>query len=77
MIIILDSYFRIPTAIKSDSEFKWIRDLFDLINESGTAELFRSRLIPGFIAVFGLLIPQDIQAFYVNVTTSLGGLRRA
>ena len=29
------------------------------------ADLFRTRLIPGFIAVFGLLIPQDIQAFYV------------
>lgn len=66
VIIILDSFFRVPTIPKSDNEFKWIRDLFNLINESGTADLFRTRLIPGFIAVFGLLIPQDIQAFFVT-----------
>ena len=34
---------------------------------SPTADLFRTRLIPGFITVFGLLIPSDIQAFYVTV----------
>jgi hypothetical protein len=67
VIIILDSFFRIPTVPKSDAEFPWLRDGFDLINGSGTAELFRTRLIPGFIGVFGLLIPSDIQAFYVTV----------
>ena len=70
VIIILDSFFRIPTIPKTDAEFKWIRDLFNLINESGTADLFRTRLIPGFITVFGLLIPQDVKAFYVTVNPS-------
>jgi uncharacterized membrane protein required for colicin V production len=70
VIIILDSFFRIPTIPKSDNEFGWIRSLYDLINESGVAELFRTRLIPGFITVFGLLIPQDLQAFYVTVRSS-------
>jgi uncharacterized membrane protein required for colicin V production len=65
VIIILDSFFRLPTEPKSDAEFAWIRGLFDLINPSATAELFRTRLIPGFITLFGLLIPGDIQAFYV------------
>ena len=67
VIIILDSFFRIPTVQPFDSEFGWIRGLFNLINESAVAELFRTRLIPGFIAVFGLLIPGDVQAFYVAV----------
>ena len=70
IIIILDSFFLIPTIPKSDNEYKWIRDLFDLMNQSGFADLFRTRLIPGFITVFGLLIPTDIQKFYVAVRTS-------
>jgi uncharacterized membrane protein required for colicin V production len=67
IIVILDSFFRIPTIPKTDFEFGWIRSLFDLMNTSAFADLFRTRLIPGFITVFGLLIPTDIQAFYVTV----------
>jgi uncharacterized membrane protein required for colicin V production len=67
IIVILDSFFLIPTIPKTENEFTWIRSLFDEMNKSGTAELFRSRLIPGFITVFGLLIPIDIQKFYVTV----------
>lgn len=70
VMIVLDSFFLDPTIPKTDNEFKWIRDLFNLINESGTAELFRTRLIPGFVTVFGLLIPQDVQALYVTVNPS-------
>jgi uncharacterized membrane protein required for colicin V production len=78
VIIILDSFFRDPLNPKTDTEFKWIRDLFDLINESGIADLFRTRLIPGFVTVFGLLIPSEVQRFYVTVnpsTSQLGRLR--
>ncbi|MEA2518617.1 MAG: hypothetical protein QOF49_697 [Chloroflexota bacterium] len=67
VIIILDSFFRIPTIPRSDNEFGWLRSFFDTMNTSNVADLFRTRLIPGFIAVFGLLIPTDIQAFYVTV----------
>jgi membrane protein required for colicin V production len=67
IIVILDSFFLIPTIPKTENEFTWIRSLFDEMTKSGTADLFRSRLIPGFITVFGLLIPIDIQTFYVTV----------
>lgn len=67
IIVILDSFFRIPTIPRSDNEFAWIRSFFEAMNTSNVADLFRTRLIPGFIAVFGLLIPTDIQAFYVTV----------
>ena len=67
VIVILDSFFLIPTIPRSDNEFAWIRSLFETMNTSNVADLFRTRLIPGFSAVFGLLIPTDIQAFYVTV----------
>lgn len=67
VIIILDSFFRIPTIPPSAGEYTSLRDLYDVMNPSAFADLFRTRLIPGFIGVFGLLIPTDIQAFYVSV----------
>jgi uncharacterized membrane protein required for colicin V production len=67
IIIILDSFFQIPTIPKSAGEYPWLRAFWEEIDTSTTAEIFRSRLIPGFITVFGLLIPIDIQAFYVTV----------
>ena len=65
VIVILDSFFRIPTLPKTEGELPQLRTLYDFINSSATADLFRTRLIPGFISVFGLLIPQDIKAFYI------------
>jgi uncharacterized membrane protein required for colicin V production len=67
IIVILDTFFRIPTIPKTDNEFTWIRSFWEVVNTSAFADLFRTRLIPGFITVFGLLIPQNIQAFYVAV----------
>jgi uncharacterized membrane protein required for colicin V production len=67
IIIILDSFFQIPTIPKSAGEYPWLRSFWEEIDASTTAEIFRSGLIPGFITVFGLLIPVDIQAFYVTV----------
>jgi uncharacterized membrane protein required for colicin V production len=65
VIVILDSFFRIPTMPKTEGELPWLRGLYDAMNSSTTADLFRTRLIPGFIGVFGLLIPQNLQAFYI------------
>ncbi len=52
---------------KTDNEFTWIRSFWEVVNTSAFADLFRTRLIPGFVTVFGLLIPQNIQALYVAV----------
>ena len=71
VIIVLDSFFRIPTAAQTPGEIPWIRDMYNFTSSgSAVGELFRTRLIPGFITVFGLLIPSDIQAFYVTVNPS-------
>lgn len=65
VIVILDSFFQIPTIPKTEGELPWLRSFFDVMNTSGTADLFRTRLIPGFMTVFGLLIPRDLQSFYL------------
>lgn len=70
IIVILDSFFQIPTIPATPGEFPWIRSFFEEVDTSTVADLFRTRLIPGFIAVFGLLIPADLQSFYVTVRSS-------
>jgi membrane protein required for colicin V production len=65
VIVILDSFFRIPTIPKTEGELPQLRALYDFINSSATVDLFRSRMIPGFFSVFGLLIPQDLKSFYI------------
>jgi uncharacterized membrane protein required for colicin V production len=67
IIVILDSFFQIPTIPKSPGEYPWLRSFWEVIDPSSTAQLFRSTLIPGFISVFGLLIPSDLQAFFISV----------
>jgi uncharacterized membrane protein required for colicin V production len=70
VIIILDSFFVIPGIPKSDGEFPWLRTFWEAIDQSTTAQVFRGTIIPGFVTVFGLLIPSDIQSFYVRVSGS-------
>ena len=67
VIVILDSFFRIPGIPKSDGELPFLRQFYDFMNTSATASAFRSTIIPGFISVFGLLIPNDLKAFYVAI----------
>jgi len=66
IIVILDSYFLIPGAPQSSGELGFLRGIFDFYNGSGTADLFRTQLIPGFYAIFGILIPDEVQFFYSN-----------
>lgn len=65
IIIILDSYYNVPTLPESSGEITFLRGIHELIDPSGTAELFRTRLIPGFFAVFGLFIPADLRSLFV------------
>jgi uncharacterized membrane protein required for colicin V production len=66
VIVILDSYFLIPGAPQSSGELGFLRGIFEFYNTSGTADLFRNQLIPGFFNIFGILIPDEIQYFYTN-----------
>ena len=64
VIVILDSFFRIPGIAPRDTELPLLRDIFNAYDHSGTAVLFRESLIPAFFAVFGLLVPDRIKVFF-------------
>ena len=69
IFIILDSYFLIPDAPQTAGELPFLRGFFDFYNDSGTANLFRTQLIPGFYNIFGLFIPDSLQNFYFSSGT--------
>ena len=62
-IAILDSFFRLPVGI-GDQQIGQLKDLYGMVNASGTAELFRGTILPIFVAVTGPLVPSDIRALY-------------
>jgi membrane protein required for colicin V production len=64
VVVILDSFFEIPTIQEYNSELPFLRGFHAFYDNSNTAEILRSRLIPGFFNVFGLLIPDDLRALF-------------
>jgi membrane protein required for colicin V production len=64
MIVILDSFFRIPGIAQRDTELPLLRDIYNAYTNSGTAVLFRETLIPAFLTVFGFIVPDRIKAYF-------------
>ena len=62
-IAILDSFFRTPVGI-GENQVQLFKDLYGAVNESLSVGLFRDTLLPLFVALFGPLLPSDIQALY-------------
>lgn len=61
VIMVLDPFYRLEGAPKFNGEMGILRTIFDAYDQSGTANLFRTQIIPGVIAVIGLLIPQGVK----------------
>jgi uncharacterized membrane protein required for colicin V production len=66
MIIILDSFFRIPAIAPRSTELPFLREIFGAYDGSITAEIFRTTLIPAFMTIFGPLIPSDLRSAYIG-----------
>jgi uncharacterized membrane protein required for colicin V production len=64
IMIVLDTYFEVSTFQETNGELILLRPFHDFYDHSNTAELMRSRLIPGFMSVFGLLLPSDLKALF-------------
>lgn len=62
-IAVLDSFYRLPIAI-GGQEVQQLRELYNTVNASATADVFRSTLIPAFVTITGPLVPSDIQALF-------------
>jgi uncharacterized membrane protein required for colicin V production len=64
VIVILDSFFTLSNVPESSGEIPFLRNLWDTINTSQTAVIFRENLIPAFVAVFGFVLPPFIKQLY-------------
>ena len=64
VLVILDSFFTIPGIAPDPQELPFLRGIWEALDGSKTAELFRSTLIPAFFVVFGFFVPDNIEANY-------------
>ena len=63
VIVILDTHFRIPGA-GNRNELPFLRGTFEAYNQSSSALLMRTSLIPGFFAALGPFIPDALRALF-------------
>ncbi len=67
VLIILDSFFRIPGIPQDPNELPFLRDFWGGLDGTKFAEVFRSTLIPAFFLLTGLFVPDDIQSSYPSL----------
>ena len=61
VIMVLDPFYRLQGLPRFNGEMGVLRSLFEAYDDSATAGIFRSQVIPGVIAVIGALIPQGVK----------------
>lgn len=64
VLIILDSFFRLPGFAPDPQELPFLRDFWGGLDKSATAGLFRSTLIPDAFLLIGFLVPNSLQSLY-------------
>lgn len=64
ILIILDQFFLIPAMPVNPNELPFLRQIWEAIDPTQIAALFRDTLIPAFFALTGFLVPDEIEAPY-------------
>jgi membrane protein required for colicin V production len=64
ILVILDSFFRIPGIPENPNELPFLRSIWTALDETQIAQIFRDTLIPVFFVLTGFLVPDDIEAAY-------------
>lgn len=64
VLVILDSFFRIPGIPPDPQELPFLRTFWSAIDETQFAVFFRSSLIPASFVLVGLFVPDRIKSFY-------------
>lgn len=64
VLIILDSFFRIPGIPPDPQELPFLRDFWGGLDHTQFAVLFRNTIIPASFVVIGLFIPEKIKELY-------------
>jgi uncharacterized membrane protein required for colicin V production len=63
VVVILDTFF-LRNIAKDPDEIGFLRDLWTALNGSEIVRIFRETVIPAFFTLFGLFIPDSIEAYY-------------
>lgn len=64
VLIILDTFFRIPGIGTDPQELPYVRDFWGAIDATGTAQFFRTTIIPNVFLLIGFLLPGNITSLY-------------
>ena len=64
LIVILDSFFKIPGIPENPNELPFLRSIWEALDPTQTVAIFRETLIPVFFAVTGFLVPDSIESAY-------------
>jgi uncharacterized membrane protein required for colicin V production len=67
VIVILGSFFLLPGFALDNDELPLLRDLWDALSDSAIGQVFIDTLIPAFFAVFGFLVPDNIEVLFTGV----------
>lgn len=64
VVIILDSFFRIPGIARNGNELPILRDLWTALDGSRIVAVFRESIIPTFLSITSFLVPSSLRALY-------------
>ncbi len=64
VVVILDSFFSLTGISPNPSELPGLRELWNALDSSRIVEVFRANIIPGFLRVFDLFIPDRLMILY-------------
>jgi len=67
VLIILDSFFRIPGIPVDPQELPFVRSIWEALDGTKVAEVFRDTLIPFFFLLTGVFVPDSIEAGYPRI----------
>ena len=67
VLIILDSFFRIPGIPVDPQELPFVRSIWEALDGTKVAEVFRDTLIPFFFLLTGAFVPDTIEAGYPRI----------
>ncbi len=66
VVIILDQYYLYTNIPADPDEIAFLRTFWNAINESNIGQALHTGVIPAFISIFGLFVPQAVQVVYAG-----------
>jgi uncharacterized membrane protein required for colicin V production len=64
VVLVLDSFFLLPGIAPDPDELTFVRSLFEFVDPSRTAAVYRDVFIPAFLTVAAPIVPAGLRALY-------------